>query len=263
MVLEACEKKVICEAIAGVYYFENASVFIEAAKKVLIKDSNVNNNFYISSSLNEIILENKLVMAYSIDSQYYHSFYSPSKINEFEKSVSMNPSVSKTDSLVNILIPAAGNGTRFAKMGWKKPKPFIDINNQSMLERVIDNIKTRDCSLNVMLRKEHIDAHPQIVSRLSNKCDHIVPVPSLTEGTASTVLLARHIINSTRPLLIANSDQLVSFDIDDFIDDFRQINLDGSIVVFKDKSKNPKWSFARTNDENFRSKLLRKSQFQI
>ena len=86
MVLEACEKKVVSrEAIAGVYYFENASVFIEAAKKVLIKDSNVNNNFYISSSLNEIILENKLVMAYSIDSQYYHSFYSPSKINEFEK----------------------------------------------------------------------------------------------------------------------------------------------------------------------------------
>ena len=57
-VLQACEKRVISRhAIAGCYYFNRASLFIEAAKKVLIKDACVNGQFFISSSLNELILE--------------------------------------------------------------------------------------------------------------------------------------------------------------------------------------------------------------
>ena len=38
---------------------------------------------------------------------------------------------------MNILIPMAGSGSRFKNSGYTKPKPFIDVNGQPMITRVI------------------------------------------------------------------------------------------------------------------------------
>jgi dTDP-glucose pyrophosphorylase len=50
-------------------------------------------------------------------------------------------------------------------------------------------------------------------------------------------------------LLIANSDQIVDFNAQDFIDDYSRRNLDGSILTFQDKARDPKWSYARISDD--------------
>lgn len=86
-VLETAEKNPISKnAIAGFYYFKNASLFIEAATNVLLKDCRVNDRFFISSTINEYVLMNKKVLNYSIGGPQYHSFYSPQMINEYESS---------------------------------------------------------------------------------------------------------------------------------------------------------------------------------
>ena len=41
--------------------------------------------------------------------------------------------------MINILIPMAGLGSRFAKAGYKKPKPFIDVSGKPMIVRVVEN----------------------------------------------------------------------------------------------------------------------------
>ncbi|EAH7076626.1 lipopolysaccharide biosynthesis protein, partial [Campylobacter jejuni] len=56
-------------------------------------------------------------------------------------------------------------------------------------------------------------------------------------------------INNDTPLMIANSDQIVDVDIADFINDSFKRGLDGSILTFIDKEKNPKWSFAKLNND--------------
>jgi NDP-sugar pyrophosphorylase family protein len=86
MVLETAEKKPISnKAIAGFYYFKQTSDFIEAATKAIINDRSLDDIFYISFLMNEMILLNKKVMFKEIASDEYHSFYSPAKIEEFEK----------------------------------------------------------------------------------------------------------------------------------------------------------------------------------
>ena len=65
------------------------------------------------------------------------------------------------------------------------------------------------------------------------------------------MLYAREFINNNEPLIIANSDQIVDLDIMNFIDDSKERALDGSILTFIDKSKNPKWSFAKTDKNGF------------
>jgi dTDP-glucose pyrophosphorylase len=46
-------------------------------------------------------------------------------------------------------------------------------------------------------------------------------------------------------VLVANSDQYVDFSVDAFVRDCLDRSLDGSILVFKDTKRDPKWSFAR------------------
>lgn len=85
-VVEVAEKRPISKhAVAGFYYFKNGADFVEAAKKTILKSENLDGQYYISSSLNEMILDNKRVGYYEIDKDKYHSFYSPEKIKEYEK----------------------------------------------------------------------------------------------------------------------------------------------------------------------------------
>lgn len=87
-VVETAEKQPLSKhAIAGFYYFAHGKDFIEAAKQVIRKRETYDGRFYISSSLNEIILKNKRVGYYEIPSKKYHSLYSPEKIVEYQKEV--------------------------------------------------------------------------------------------------------------------------------------------------------------------------------
>ena len=84
-VVEVAEKRPLSKhAIAGFYYFRYGKDFIEAAKKVILKDNNYNGNYYISASLNEIILDNGKIGYYEVSRDQYNTFYSPEKIKEFE-----------------------------------------------------------------------------------------------------------------------------------------------------------------------------------
>lgn len=250
-VLQAFEKKVAsCNAIAGFYYFESATIFCNAAMQAIMNGADVGGQYYVSSSINEIILTGKRVMHLPLDSNRYHSFYAPSKIAEFER-ISYAFSVRDSNQLIrsaNVIIPAAGEGSRFAKEGWKKPKPFIDVNGMLMLEHVVENVRPSQGSVTVLLREEHIINYPEDSCKFRNAKNTVMPVKRLTEGTASTVLLANRIFNNDQPMLVANSDQLVDFEIDKFIEDCFHRKLDGSILVFRDKTMDTKWSYAKVDD---------------
>lgn len=152
--------------------------------------------------------------------------------------------------MLNIVIPMAGAGSRFAQAGYSKPKPFIDVNGKPMIVRVLENLYYPNARYMLIARQEHIQAEIALVKQIEQEFNAIfIPIDKLTEGTACTVLYARKHINNQQPLMIANSDQIVDMQIADFIDDCRSRNLDGSILTFTDPKRDPKWSFARLNTE--------------
>jgi len=84
-IIETAEKKPISKnAIAGFYYFRTGKMFVSSAMSIIRKDANTDGNYYIAPTLNEMILLDKKIRKYDIDSSKYHSFYSPQKIKEFE-----------------------------------------------------------------------------------------------------------------------------------------------------------------------------------
>ena len=85
--MEVAEKRPLSKrAIAGFYYYRNGHDYVEAAKKALLKRNEVNGIYYLSASINELILAGKRVGFYDIEKDAYHSFYSPVKIKEYEES---------------------------------------------------------------------------------------------------------------------------------------------------------------------------------
>ncbi|EDP6946288.1 lipopolysaccharide biosynthesis protein [Campylobacter jejuni] len=150
---------------------------------------------------------------------------------------------------MNIVIPMAGLGSRL-KAGFDKPKPFIDVLDKPMIVRVLENLKYKDARYILIARKEHLTKEKKLVDEIKNNFNvEFIPIDKLTEGTACTVLYARKYINNDMPLMIANSDQIVDINIADFINDSFKRGLDGSILTFIDKEKNPKWSFAKLNND--------------
>jgi len=238
------EKRVISRsAIAGFYYFRSAKTFFEAAQNVLLKMNEANGLYYVSSTLNEVILKGGKVASFDIASTDYHSFYSPDKIREFEDNMANSPQRKKAS--LNVVIPAAGQGSRFAKAGFPDPKPFIPVEGRMMIDLVIENMAVKGAKNHTLLRKEHVVGRDAAISSLKARGVTIHPVEELTEGTACTLLLAREAIDNEDALLVANSDQYVNFDVEDFVADCIRRDLDGSILVFRDPTTDPKWSFAK------------------
>ncbi|WP_191218678.1 glycosyltransferase family 2 protein [Agrobacterium salinitolerans] len=251
-VVQAFEKRVVSNvAVAGVYYFRRAADFFGAARRAILTEDSVGGDFYISAAINQIILGSGKVLRHQIDAKQYHPLYSPEKIQEFlaTKFAGKLRASDASELGVNVVIPAAGAGSRFAKDGWRKPKPFIDVCGVSMVEQVVSNLNLPRASYKILLQESHITEWPEDIHRLSNPRIDIISVAGLTEGTACTVLLARKHFDNEAPLIIANSDQLVDVDYSSFLKDCYDRGLDGSILVFRDKDLDPKWSFAKVSDD--------------
>lgn len=153
----------------------------------------------------------------------------------------------------------AGMGSRFAEAGYEKPKPFIDVAGKPMIVRVMENLNYPDAKFILIARKEHVEAERELVEQIKKQfsCE-VIEIDKLTEGTACTVLYAHRLINNEHPLLIANSDQIIDASVKDFIDDCFSRKLDGSILCFEDSEMNPKWSFAKIDDNNLVTEVKEK-----
>jgi UDP-N-acetylglucosamine diphosphorylase / glucose-1-phosphate thymidylyltransferase / UDP-N-acetylgalactosamine diphosphorylase / glucosamine-1-phosphate N-acetyltransferase / galactosamine-1-phosphate N-acetyltransferase len=161
---------------------------------------------------------------------------------------------------MKVVIPMAGEGSRFQKAGYDKPKPFIDVAGKPMIVRVLENLEIKNTEYILIGREEHFQKEKETIEYIKNKYNtKFITLNYLTEGTACTVLHARKYINNDEMLLIANSDQIVDIDINDFIFDCQDRELDGSILTFIDDEKNPKWSFAKIDGNDLVTEVKEKS----
>ena len=147
--------------------------------------------------------------------------------------------------MLNIVLPMAGRGTRFLDASYRVPKPLIEVHGVPMTRLVIENLSP-SCVHNFifLVLREHC-AEWALDSRLREWAPgcSIVVVDRVTEGAACTVLLARDLIDSDEPLMIANCDQWVDTNIDEYLSAMNIETLDGLIMTMT--ASDPKWSYVR------------------
>ena len=145
--------------------------------------------------------------------------------------------------MINIVLPIAGRGSRFVEKGYKLPKPLIPVNGLPMIEVVVNNIKPdRPYKFTFLALKEHLEefAMGETLDRIAPNCN-IITVDQVTEGAACTVLLARDVINNDDELMLANSDQWVDIDINDYLESYSDPTYSGLIMTMW--ADHPKWSY--------------------
>lgn len=147
--------------------------------------------------------------------------------------------------MLNIVIPMAGRGSRFSSAGYDLPKPLIPVMGLPMIEQVIRNLKPRcEHRFIFICLDEHVERYGIDLRLLAwaPGCA-VVTVRQVTEGAACTVLLAKEYINNDSQLMIANSDQWIDIDVNDYLACMDDGRLAGLIMTMW--ADDPKWSFVR------------------
>jgi HAD superfamily hydrolase (TIGR01509 family) len=159
------------------------------------------------------------------------------------------PQIPWRNKKMNILIPMAGHGSRFAQAGYTFPKPLIEVNGKPMIQVVVENLNI-EAHYIFLVQKEHYEKYQMsyMLNLIAPGCD-IIQVDGVTEGAACTTLLAKSFIDNDNPLLIANSDQSAEWNSNECLYAFTADGVDGGILTFK--SVHPQYSFARVGPDGF------------
>ena len=160
---------------------------------------------------------------------------------------------------MNIVITMAGLGSRFRKAGYNMPKFMLEVRGKTLFEwsmlSLIDYNKQLDVKYIFVVRKED-NARDFIMGKIVGmgiKNAEIVEIAELTDGQATSAMLARPYWREY--------DELVIYNIDTYIEPgvmrYNDVSGDGYIPCFNAPGEH--WSFVRL-DENGRAVEVREKQ---
>ena len=150
---------------------------------------------------------------------------------------------------MNIIIPLGGKGERFAKDGYSKPKPLIDVLNKQMIFCVLDNLIFHIDDQIFIVYSADLDMH-NFTSIVHSKYPQVIciPVNFQTSGAVETVLFGIKTI-----MQMSSHKKCVLLDCDTFYtDDILSVvrNSEDSMVFYtKKEDEKPIYSYIELNTE--------------
>jgi dTDP-glucose pyrophosphorylase len=133
---------------------------------------------------------------------------------------------------MKLLIPAAGRGSRFNHKKYELPKPLIKIYDKPMIYWAIKSLKLK-CDIIIILNNKQ-DKYQEIydVTKFYFPNSEIITISDFTDGPASTCLFAEKYIKNDEELIIANCDQFLYWDSEDFLKRLKNKPNDGIVVTY-------------------------------
>ncbi len=152
-----------------------------------------------------------------------------------------------------LIIPLGGLGTRFKNVGYKLPKPLINVLGKPILYWLLDNLEFRSVKIkkilipyNYELYKYHFES--ELIKEYPNLSFSFLPLQINTEGAAETIKI------TLSTLLDENKDEdcpILSLDGDNFYtcDILQKWNGKNKIFVFEDNSKEAIYSYIQEDHQ--------------
>ena len=156
---------------------------------------------------------------------------------------------------LHVIMPMAGEGSRFQKEGWITPKPLIELHGIPLFVRAIRSVAVEDAQMkySFIVRKEHIDQYhidEQIKALLPEASVYFVQ--KTTRGAVETCLIAENGVGAEDAILVMDCD--LEFRSKAYTDYIRQSLLQsaelasgGALVSFE--SDEPRYSYAAVDDD--------------
>lgn len=151
---------------------------------------------------------------------------------------------------MNLVIPMAGRGSRFAHVGIAVPKPLIDVRGKPMYAWATDSLPLAHAKRLIFIcLAEHLGdlaLEEDIHRRYGQYNPVVVGLTEVTQGQACTVLTAKKHIDEDVPLVIFNADTFFTSALSKTVT-LLPPHVRGMLGVFK--APGDKWSFVRTDDQ--------------
>jgi dTDP-glucose pyrophosphorylase len=151
--------------------------------------------------------------------------------------------------MINIVIPMAGEGSRFKDVGINTPKPLIEIDGKTLIEHAISTLGIDGRF--IFITKKYSD--PLFNKKLSEILSKLAPnhIEICTDkpqyGTSYSALLAKDYINNDEELILTNCDQHLAWDPKSFLEKSRADGIDGSILVHNSSSHKHSYAVIKNN----------------
>lgn len=151
---------------------------------------------------------------------------------------------------LHIVMPMAGEGSRFLKEGWTTPKPLIELRGKALFQRAIDSVAVPGVPMkySFIVRQEHIDRYA-IDERIRalQPGANIFAVRQTTRGAVETCLVAESAITDDDAVVVMDCDlEFRSRRYAELISDALSQPADnaagGALVSFE--STDPRYSYA-------------------
>ena len=157
-----------------------------------------------------------------------------------------------TDSMpLNVLVPLAGHGKRFAAAGYVAPKPMVRAKGIPMILRCISALEATKSDNLLLVYHRSLEAYNfrDLIGReFPDLQIRFVPLFFDTRGPAETVLLGLTALTEaelTRPTLIADGDSIFT---DNVLEPMRR-SPSNLIFYFEDREANPIYSYLSLGDD--------------
>jgi dTDP-glucose pyrophosphorylase len=146
---------------------------------------------------------------------------------------------------INVVIPMAGRGARFAEQGYKLPKPFIDVDGKMMIEHVLESLRLKGARMVLVIHRDFMINNELQLNRLQDSYEvEFLSVDQVTMGAVCTAMAAHRLIDSDVPLIFADADNFFfESAIPKFVKDAQMRGLEGSLLTTS--SDNPAFSYVR------------------
>lgn len=158
---------------------------------------------------------------------------------------------------LHIVMPMAGEGSRFANAGWTTPKPLIGLNGQPLFKHAISSVAVEGIEMkySFIVRQEHIDKYGIDAGiKLFLPEANIFSVMKTTRGAVESCLLAESAIADDDAVIVMDCD--LEFRSVKFIEIIKQILSQpmeeangGALVSFE--SEQPKYSYAEVGEDGY------------
>ena len=156
---------------------------------------------------------------------------------------------------LHIIMPMAGEGSRFAKAGWTTPKPLIELRGVPLFQRAIGSVALPGVEMkySFIVRQEHIDN--QHIDRMIQEIlpeAWIFSVLKTTRGAVETCLVAEAAIDDDDAVVVMDCDlEFRSVGYNQLVSKALSLPADeadgGALVSFE--SDNPRYSYALVDDD--------------
>ena len=147
--------------------------------------------------------------------------------------------------MINIVVPMAGRGSRFAGTEYGIPKPLIQVlPGKPMIDYVIDYLTLPEPHRFIFICFSEHDRVYNLKSFFRGKTSghEIIVSERLTAGPAASAFLAKRFIENDEELLVAYCDMFLTIDMVHFLEWNRRCGADGGVIAYP--STNPMDSYA-------------------